>query len=89
MDIFGYFATILARLTNRDPLICKGLLRLSFKMQNKNTYPPITFNSLRETFHGQLKNRLEILKIPDSDRIIKILDTELTQIQSIITVGQI
>ncbi len=89
MDIILHFAEIISELTGKDPLLCKGLLRLSIKDQYRIMPFPLTFDTLWQTFEGKLKSRLLSMNILNTPEIISRLQTELRQIQAVLSIGTV
>jgi len=89
MDIIEHLGSRLAELISISAPAARGLIKLAIKDEVGPFKPlnQITFNEFKDTIENSLKKRLEILEISTFELIIKYLVRELTNYQSLITIG--
>ena len=89
MDIIKHLGSKLAELVNISAPAARGLIKLAIKDEVGPFKPlnQITFNEFKIIIENSLKKRLENLEISTFELIIKYLVRELTDYQSLITIG--
>ena len=89
IEIIKYLGDKLGEKINISPFASRGMLRLAIKDQMGPFKPlsQLTYTNLKLIIQNALKIRLEKLKIPHYNNVIKFLTDELTQNQSLITMA--
>ncbi|UYP44175.1 hypothetical protein NEF87_000460 [Candidatus Lokiarchaeum ossiferum] len=87
MDLINYFGNILAMETEKNPIVCKGLIRLALRDIYPTPPQQLTFFHLKKIFEESLQKRLQKMHIDNANEISNFLVDELTKKQSILTLG--
>ena len=89
MDIIKHLGSKLAELINISAPAGRGLIKLAIKDELGPFRPlnQVTFNEFKNTIENSLKKRLIKLEISTFELIVKYLVRELTDYQSLITIG--
>lgn len=89
MDIVKHLASKLAELINISAPAARGLIKLAIKDEIGPFRPlnQVSFNEFKSTIENSLKKRLINLEITTHELIVQYLVRELTEYQSLITLG--
>ncbi|NHJ19687.1 MAG: hypothetical protein EAX91_02000 [Candidatus Lokiarchaeota archaeon] len=89
MDIIKHLASRLAELINISAPAARGLIKLAIKDEIGPFRPlnQVSFNEFKSTIENSLKKRLINLEIATHELIVQYLVRELTEYQSLITLG--
>lgn len=89
MDIIKHLGSKLAELVNISAPAARGLIKLAIKDELGPFIPlnQVTFDEFKNTIENSLKERLIKLEISTFELIVKYLIRELTDYQSLITMG--
>lgn len=91
MEIIKFLADKLASRIGMSPVAARGLIKLSIK-DKFGPFKPIeqlTYGDLDQMIEDSLKKRLEEIEIENLEEIIRYLKTELSENQSLITMGAV
>ncbi|MHA2037829.1 MAG: hypothetical protein ACW972_05985 [Promethearchaeota archaeon] len=88
MNITNFFGEQLAKLTERRPIACKGMIRLAVldKFPEK-TPEQLRYTELKDIFGTTLKERLENVSIPNAEQISSEIVSYLVKNQSLLTMA--
>lgn len=91
MEIIRYLGDILAKCIGISPTAARGLLKLSIKdeLGPFTDFEQINYGDLLKVINQSLKNRLIKLNFEDFKNIVQLLLNELTNNQSLITMGRV
>lgn len=89
MDIIKHLGSKLAELINISAPAARGLIKLAIKDEIGPFKPvnQVTFNEFKNIIENSLKKRLINLEIGTYELIVQFLVRELTDYQSLITMG--
>ncbi|KKL06001.1 hypothetical protein LCGC14_2600410 [marine sediment metagenome] len=88
MNITSIFGEYLSKLTERKPMVCKGMIRLAVLDKHPAKTPDqLRYTELKEIFDTTLKTRLENVSIPNSEQISREIISYLVKNQSLLTMA--
>ena len=87
-NITNFFGEYLANLTERKPMVCKGMIRLAVldKFPEK-TPEQLSYHELKDIFTTTLKQRLDNVSIANVDQISADIIRYLVKSQSLLTMA--
>ncbi|KKM97902.1 hypothetical protein LCGC14_1163380 [marine sediment metagenome] len=87
-NVTNFFGEYLAKLTEKRPMACKGMIRLAVldKFPGK-TPEQINFNELKDVFNTSLKERLGNVSTPNTEQISHDIAFFLVKNQSLLTMA--
>lgn len=87
-NVTNFFGEYLAKLTEKRPMACKGMIRLAVLDRFPGKTPEqINFNELRDVFNTSLKERLENVSTPNTEQISHDIAFFLVKNQSLLTMA--
>ncbi|MBN1800244.1 MAG: hypothetical protein JW891_01985 [Candidatus Lokiarchaeota archaeon] len=91
VEIINYLGIHLAQLVQISPLAARGLIKLAIKdeLGPYFQFDKIKFQELKLTISNSLKIRIQKLKNIETDKVIKKLEEELIENQSLITMSKV
>ena len=88
MNITNIFGEFLSKLTERKPMVCKGMIRLAvLDKYPAKTPDQLRYAELKDIFDTTLKTRLENVSIPNSEQISREIISYLVKNQSLLTMA--
>jgi hypothetical protein len=88
MNVTNFFGEHLAKLTERRPMACKGMIRLAVLDKfPKKTPEQLKYNELKDVFGTTLKQRLENVSIQNTEQISHEIVSFLVKNQSLLTMA--
>ena len=87
-NITNFFGDYLANLTERKPMVCKGMIRLAVldKFPEK-TPEQLSYHELKDIFNTTLRQRLDNVSIPNVEQISEDIIRHLVKSQSLLTMA--
>ncbi len=87
-NVTNFFGEYLAKLTEKRPMACKGMIRLAVLDKFPGRTPEqINFNELKDVFNTSLKERLENVSTPNTEQISHDIAFYLVKNQSLLTMA--
>lgn len=87
-NVTNFFGEYLAKLTEKRPMACKGMIRLAVLDRFPGKTPEqINFNELKDVFNTSLKERLENVSTPNTEQISHDIAFFLVKNQSLLTMA--
>ncbi|MHA2180897.1 MAG: hypothetical protein ACXAAH_05695 [Promethearchaeota archaeon] len=88
MNITNFFGDHLAKLTDKRPMACKGMIRLAvLDKYPEKTPDQLKYNELKDIFDTTLKQRLENVNTPNAEQISHEIVSYLVKNQSLLTMA--
>jgi hypothetical protein len=88
MNITNFFGDHLAKLTDKRPMACKGMIRLAvLDKYPEKTPDQLKYNELKDIFDTTLKQRLENVNTPNAEQISHEIVSHLVKNQSLLTMA--
>ena len=88
MNITNILGEYLSKLTDRKPMVCKGMIRLAVLDKHPAKTPDqLRYTELKDVFDTTLKTRLENVSIPDAEQISLEIISYLVKNQSLLTMA--
>ena len=88
MNITNILGEVLAKLTERKPMVCKGMIRLAVLDKHPAKTPEqLRYTELKDVFNTTFKTRLENVSISNPEQISQEIISHLVKNQSLLTMA--
>ncbi len=88
MNVTNLLGEFLAKLTERKPMVCKGMIRLAVLDKHPAKTPEqLRYTELKDVFNTTFKTRLENVSISNPEQISQEIISHLVKNQSLLTMA--